>query len=158
MKNNFSFFLNFLIFGFVHSSFAQNIAPVIPDLEDQILNEDGSASIWITATMINNILIDFNEMIIENERLKSLNDLTMNDRLKLFSNGLLLKDTAINTVSSVCIALIVVFSAKNISLYIKNITLSIVQYRLIRDLRNKLYSHFHYLSLSLIQPFFYPQF
>ena len=107
-----------------------------------------SASIWITATMINNILIDFNEMIIENERLKSLNDLTMNDRLKLFSNGLLLKDTAINTVSSVCVALIVVFSAKNISLYIKNITLSIVQYRLIRDLRNKLYSHFHYLSLS----------
>jgi len=107
-----------------------------------------SASIWITATMINNILIDFNEMIIENERLKSLNDLTMNDRLKIFSNDLLLKDTAINTVSSVCIALIVVFSAKNISLYIKNITLSIVQYRLIRDLRNKLYSHFHYLSLS----------
>ena len=107
-----------------------------------------SASIWITATMINNILIDFNEMIIENERLKSLNDLTMNDQLKIFSNGLLLKDTAINTVSSVCIALIVVFSAKNISLYIKNITLSIVQYRLIRDLRNKLYSHFHYLSLS----------
>jgi subfamily B ATP-binding cassette protein MsbA len=72
----------------------------------------------------------------------------MNDRLKLFSNSLLLKDTAISTVSSVCIALIVVFSAKNISLYIKNVTLSIVQYRLIRDLRNKLYSHFHYLSLS----------
>ena len=72
----------------------------------------------------------------------------MNDRLKLFSNSLLLKDTAISTVSAVCVALIVVFSAKNISLYIKNITLSIVQYRLIRDLRNKLYSHFHYLSLS----------
>ena len=80
-----------------------------------------SASIWITATMINNILIDFNEMLIENQRLLSLNDLSMNDRLKLFSNSLLLKDTAINTVSSVCIALIVVFSAKNISLYIKNI-------------------------------------
>ncbi len=107
-----------------------------------------SASIWITATMINNILIDFNEMLIENQRLSSLSDLTMNDRLKLFSNSLLLKDTAISTVSAVCVALIVVFSAKNISLYIKNITLSIVQYRLIRDLRNKLYSHFHYLSLS----------
>ena len=107
-----------------------------------------SASIWITATMINNILIDFNEMLVENQRLSSLSELTMNDRLKLFSNSLLLKDTAISTVSAVCIALIVVFSAKNISLYIKNITLSIVQYRLIRDLRNKLYSHFHYLSLS----------
>ena len=107
-----------------------------------------SASIWITATMINNILIDFNEMLVENQRLLSLSELTMNDRLKLFSNSLLLKDTAISTVSSVCLALIVVFSAKNISLYIKNVTLSIVQYRLIRDLRNKLYSHFHYLSLS----------
>ena len=107
-----------------------------------------SASIWITATMINNILIDFNEMLVENQRLSSLSELTMNDRLKLFSNSLLLKDTAISTVSAVCVALIAVFSAKNISLYIKNITLSIVQYRLIRDLRNKLYSHFHYLSLS----------
>ena len=107
-----------------------------------------SASIWITATMINNILIDFNEMLVENQRLSSLSELTVNDRLKLFSNSLLLKDTAISTVSAVCVALIVVFSAKNISLYIKNITLSIVQYRLIRDLRNKLYSHFHYLSLS----------
>ena len=107
-----------------------------------------SASILITATMINNILIDFNEMLVENQRLSSLSELTMNDRLKLFSNSLLLKDTAISTVSAVCVALIVVFSAKNISLYIKNITLSIVQYRLIRDLRNKLYSHFHYLSLS----------
>ena len=107
-----------------------------------------SASIWITATMINNILIDFNQMLIENQNLLSLNYLTMNDRLKLFSNNLLLKDTAINTVSSVYIALIVVFSAKNIFLYIKNITLSVVQYKLIRDLRNKLYSHFHYLSLS----------
>ena len=107
-----------------------------------------SASIWITATMINNILIDFNEMLVENQRLVSLSELTMNDRLKLFSNSLLLRDTAISTVSAVCVSLIVVFSAKNISLYIKNITLSIVQYRLIRDLRNKLYSHFHYLSLS----------
>ena len=107
-----------------------------------------SASIWITATMINNILIDFNEMLVENQRLSNLSELSMNDRLKLFSNNLLLKDTAISTVSAVCVALIVVFSAKNISLYIKNITLSIVQYRLIRDLRNKLYSHFHYLSLS----------
>ena len=107
-----------------------------------------SASIWITATMINNILIDFNEMLVENQRLSSLSELTVNDRLKLFSNSLLLKDTAISTVSSVCVALIVVFSAKNISLYIKNVTLSIVQYRLIRDLRNKLYSHLHYLSLS----------
>ena len=85
------------LFNFVLSHWPFLILSTIAAFFFVIFN---SASIWITATMINNILIDFNEMIIENERLKSLNDLTMNDRLKLFSNGLLLKDTAINTVSS----------------------------------------------------------
>ena len=107
-----------------------------------------SASIWITATMINNVLIDFNDMVAENARLLALDNLSANDRLKLFSNDLLLRDSAIDTVSAVCVALVAVFTFKNIALYIKNITLSIIQFKLIRDLRNSLYEHFHYLSLS----------
>ena len=107
-----------------------------------------SASIWITATMINNVLIDFNDMIAENVRLMNLENSSANDKLKLFSNQLLLKDSAIETMSAVCIALVVVFGIKNIALYMKNITVSIVQFRLITDLRNKLYNHLHYLSLS----------
>jgi len=107
-----------------------------------------SASIWITATMINNVLIDFNDMIAENVRLMNLENSSANDKLKLFSNQLLLKDSAMETMSAVCIALVVVFGIKNIALYIKNITVSVVQFRLITDLRNKLYNHLHYLSLS----------
>ena len=107
-----------------------------------------SASIWITATMINNVLIDFNDMVAENARLLALDNLSANDRLKLFSNDLLLRESAIDTVSAVCVALVAVFTFKNIALYIKNITLSIIQFKLIRDLRNSLYEHFHYLSLS----------
>jgi len=108
-----------------------------------------SASIWITATMINNVLIDFEVMVAQNNELaKNLGNLSANDQLKLFSNQLLLKDSAIETMSAVCIALVVVFGIKNIALYIKNITISVVQFRLITDLRNKLYDHLHYLSLS----------
>ena len=107
-----------------------------------------SASIWITATMINNVLIDFNDMVAENVRLMNLENSSANDKLKLFSNQLLLKDSAIETMSAVCIALVVVFGIKNIALYMKNITVSVVQFRLITDLRNKLYNHLHYLSLS----------
>ena len=122
-----------------------------------------SASIWITATMINNVLIklsccfalfnenvliDFNDMVAENARLLALESWSANDQLKLFSNKLLLRESAIETVSSVCVALVVVFTCKNIALYIKNITLSIIQFKLIRDLRNTLYEHLHYLSLS----------
>ena len=107
-----------------------------------------SASIWITATMINNVLIDFNDMVAENVRLMNLENSSANDKLKLFSNQLLLKDSAIETMSAVCISLVVVFGIKNIALYMKNITVSVVQFRLITDLRNKLYDHLHYLSLS----------
>jgi len=78
-----------------------------------------SASIWITATMINNVLIDFNDMVAENTRLLALDSWSANDQLKLFSNKLLLKESAIETVSSVCVALVVVFTCKNIALYIK---------------------------------------
>ena len=87
-------------------------------------------------------------MVAENARLLALESWSANDQLKLFSNKLLLKESAIETVSSVCVALVVVFTCKNIALYIKNITLSIIQFKLIRDLRNRLYGHLHYLSLS----------
>ena len=107
-----------------------------------------SASIWITATMINNVLIDFSALDAENTRLLALDSLSANERLKLFSNNLLLRKTAIDTVVAVCVALVAVFTFKNIALYIKNITLSIIQFKLIRDLRNRLYEHLHYLSLS----------
>jgi len=107
-----------------------------------------SASVWITATMINNILIDFDQMVKENALLLSSESLSINDHLKLLSNRFLLKNTALETVWSVSVALVVVFGLKNIALYIKNISLSIAQYRLLRDLRNRLYAHFHYLSLA----------
>jgi len=107
-----------------------------------------ATSVWITATMINNVLVEFDDMVAENIRLMSSDSLSMNDRIKLYSNEILLKDSAIATMSSVCLALVIVFSIKNIALYIKNIAVSVVQFRLVTDLRNKLYNHLHYLSLS----------
>ena len=107
-----------------------------------------ATSVWITATMINNVLVEFDDMVAENIRLMSSDSLSMNDRIKLYSNEMLLKDSAIATMSSVCLALVIVFSIKNIALYIKNIAVSVVQFRLVTDLRNKLYNHLHYLSLS----------
>ena len=63
-------------------------------------------------------MIEFDDMVAENIRLMSLDNLSMNDRIKLYSNQVLLKDSAIATMSSVCVALVVVFSVKNIALYI----------------------------------------
>ena len=105
-------------------------------------------SVWLTASLINNILIDFNKLIIEQTQFKSSSLLTLNEKLKYWTNELILRDTAKETLQILCVTILIIFLLKNIFLYVKNITLTIVQFRLITELRNKLYIHFHKLSLS----------
>ena len=105
-------------------------------------------SVWLTASLINNILIDFNKLIIEQSQFKSSSLLTLNEKLKYWTNELILRDTAKETLQILCVTILIIFLLKNIFLYVKNITLTIVQFRLITELRNKLYIHFHKLSLS----------
>ena len=105
-------------------------------------------SIWLTASLINNILSDFNKLVGEQFQFASSSSLTLNEKLKYWTNGLILRDTAKETLQVLCVSILIIFLLKNVFLYLKNITLTIVQFRLITELRNKLYIHFHKLSLS----------
>ena len=107
-----------------------------------------SISIWLTASLINNILSDFNKLVGEQFQFASSSSLTLNEKLKYWTNGLILRDTAKDTLQILCVSILIIFILKNIFLYLKNIMLTIVQFRLITELRNKLYIHFHKLSLS----------
>ena len=107
-----------------------------------------SISIWLTASLINNILSDFNKLVAEQFQFASSSSLTLNEKLKYWTNGLILRDTAKETLQVLCISILIIFLLKNVFFYLKNITLTIVQFRLITELRNKLYKHFHKLSLS----------
>lgn len=107
-----------------------------------------SISIWLTASLINNILSDFNKLVGEQFQFASSSSLTLNEKLKYWTNGLILRDTAKDTLQILCVSILIIFILKNIFLYLKNIMLTIVQFRLITELRNKLYVHFHKLSLS----------
>jgi len=107
-----------------------------------------SISIWLTASLINNILSDFNKLVGEQFQFASSSSLTLNEKLKYWTNGLILRDTAKETLQVLCVSILIIFLLKNVFLYLKNITLTIVQFRLITELRNKLYIHFHKLSLS----------
>ena len=107
-----------------------------------------SISIWLTASLINNILSDFNKLVGEQFQFASSSSLTLNEKLKYWTNGLILRDTAKDTLQILCVIILIIFIMKNIFLYLKNIMLTIVQFRLITELRNKLYVHFHKLSLS----------
>jgi len=107
-----------------------------------------SISIWLTASLINNILSDFNKLVAEQFQFASSSSLTLNEKLKYWTNGLILRDTAKDTLQILCVSILIIFILKNVFLYLKNIMLTIVQFRLITELRNNLYIHFHKLSLS----------
>ena len=106
-----------------------------------------SLSIWLTASLINNILTDFDKLV-ENHRALSNEINSLNDQLKYWTNELILRDSPLETVKILCIIILAVFIIKNIFLYIKNICLTYIQYNLITKIRNDLYHHFHNLSLS----------
>ena len=106
-----------------------------------------SLSIWLTASLINNILTDFDKLL-ENHRDLSNEIINLNDQLKYWTNELILRDTPLETIKMLCIMIMAVFIIKNIFLYIKNISLTYIQHNLITKIRNDLYHHFHNLSLS----------
>ena len=91
---------------------------------------------------------DFNKLVAEQFQFASSSSLTLNEKLKYWTNGLILRDTAKETLQVLCVSVLIIFLLKNVFFYLKNITLTIVQFRLITELRNKLYKHFHKLSLS----------
>ena len=106
-----------------------------------------SISIWLTASLINNILADFDKLV-ENHKVLSNEINSLNDQLKYWTNELILRDSPLETVKILCVTLMAVFIIKNIFLYVKNICLTYIQYNLITKIRNDIYHHFHNLSLS----------
>ncbi len=106
------------------------------------------ASLWLTASLINNILTDFNDLVKQNNDLLSATNLSANDQLKIWTNQLILRNTPIETLKVLCFTILIVFVLKNIFLYIKNILISFIQYKLITQLREQLYEHYLAMSLS----------
>ncbi|MFC1527329.1 ABC transporter ATP-binding protein [Candidatus Neomarinimicrobiota bacterium] len=106
-----------------------------------------SASIWFTASLLNSILGNFQELIVEHETFKNAADLSLNQQFKYWTNEFILRNTAFETLKVLSIVIIIIFLLKNLFLYIKNILLTHVQYNFITELRNNLYKK--YLSLSL---------
>ena len=106
-----------------------------------------SLSIWLTASLINNILTNFDQLL-ANHNVLSNEILSLNDQLKYWTNELILRDTPRETLKILCLTILFVFLVKNIFLYIKNIALTYVQFNLITSIRTSIYDHFHSLSLS----------
>jgi subfamily B ATP-binding cassette protein MsbA len=103
---------------------------------------------WLVASLINNVLTDFDKIVESQMEWASKSTLTMNEKLKYWTNILILRDTPANSLKVLCITLLSVFFTKNLFLYIKNILLRIVELKLVKDIRDRLYKHIQTLSLG----------
>ena len=106
-----------------------------------------SLSIWLTASLINNILTDFDQLL-KSHYQNAQNINSINDYLKYWTNELILRSTPRETLKVLCLTILTVFVMKNIFLYLKNLALTYVQFNLITQIRNDLFDHFHKLSIS----------
>ena len=95
-----------------------------------------SLSIWLTASLINNILTNFDQLL-ANHNVLSNEILSLNDQLKYWTNELILRDTPRESLKVLCITILAVFLMKNVFMYIKNICLTYTQLNLINSIRNK---------------------
>ena len=110
-----------------------------------------SISIWLTASLINNVLTDFNQLVLNHEALLVEDSPSLNQKIKIIVNGFVLRKTNVETLEILCIVIVSIFVFKNVFLYFKNLTMSYVQLRIVTKLRNRLYDHIQGLSLSYFQ-------
>jgi subfamily B ATP-binding cassette protein MsbA len=61
---------------------------------------------------------------------------------------LIVRPTKMETLARMCVAILLLSLLKNILLYVQNVVVAIVQQRLIRTLRNQLFTHYQNLSLA----------
>ncbi len=66
-----------------------------------------SLSIWLTASLINNILTDFDQLLL-NQKDLSNQELSLNDQLKYWTNQFILRDTALETIKVLCFTILFV--------------------------------------------------
>ena len=105
-------------------------------------------SIWLTATLINNILLNFDSILNAQAEWAAKESLTPNESLKYWTNLAILRETPAESLKVLCLTILFVFFLKNIFLYLKNILLYVVQLNIVKGIRDKLYIHIQGLSLG----------
>ena len=97
---------------------------------------------------MNNVLIDFDKLLQNQAELLTKEFPTINEKTKILVNEFILRDTNIETLRVLCFSIVFIFILKNIFLYLKNLSMSFVQLRIVTQLRNRIYAHLQSLSLS----------
>ncbi len=103
-------------------------------------------SLWMVASLVNTILVSPEDIPVTSMDFSPAG--TVYDRLRSWTATLIQQRTPLGTLAKLCWILLAVFLTKNVALYMKNMVAGIMENRLIRDLRNDLFRHIQFMSLS----------
>lgn len=109
-----------------------------------------STSIWLTASFVEVI---FPKKNVENAqsplpKVPQPTKKNLNANIKQLTRRLIMRESPAESLKTLCIVIFLSFLLKNIFMYLKNVTISFVQLRMVNDVRDMLYAHLHDLSLS----------
>lgn len=110
-----------------------------------------SASVWLTASFVQVIFPQKHNQTSQEGYKSPLTSPTpknLNTTIKGLTQRLILRSSPYESLKALCIIIFITFLLKNVFLYIKNISISWVQLKMINDVRDQLYAHLHRLSLS----------
>ncbi|UCD38127.1 MAG: ABC transporter ATP-binding protein [Fidelibacterota bacterium] len=105
-----------------------------------------SLSLWMVASLINTILVSPETIPVTPVDVSAAGNI--HDLLKAWTAKLIQQPTPLSTLARLCWLLLGVFLAKNVFFYLKNMSAGVMENRLIRDLRDDLFSHLQTLSLA----------
>ncbi len=109
-----------------------------------------SASIWLSASFMQVVFPEEVHNSTENILSQAGPDMenNINAKIKSATNKLIMRDDPYDSLKILCMMIFLSFVIKNIFFYIKNITLGSVQYHVVTDIRNNLYSRLTVLPLE----------
>jgi len=129
----------FRILGFAKPYSFKVIIAFISSIFYSIFN---AMSLWVVSSLIGTI------MGYENSTITNLNPTSFHNKIDSLFDKLLYSSDTLEQLKLVCIFLFLSFLFKNIFYYIHWISIAIVELKIIRDIRNKLYSHTQKFPLS----------
>lgn len=106
-----------------------------------------STAVWLMGSMVSKIMLPNSAG--ELEKLGELNPAaSLNEKLNYWTESLVGSGTPVDQLKMLCILLLILYIAKNIFFYLNNLSLAFIQNRMIKDIRDELFSHINFLSMS----------
>lgn len=106
-----------------------------------------SSSVWIIGSLVNKVMLPTS--------IGKLNNLTnfdstvsINEKLNYLIDILVGSGTPVDQLKMLCVLLLFIYIGKNIFFYLSNISISYIQNRMIKDIRDVLFAHINNLSIS----------